>query len=226
MAEDDYRYKIYHAGDLFDFKHLMGNQALAETIKQVSGSKLSCTLPQDLEQTHFRSSAIKDNDLFVLTKSDLALFNFDGTELDSGTVVEFIVAKMLNIPSVILRTDFREGGDQNKDGDPWNLMVSNYPYTRTVCLHSMKLYQTAGPKHMIETVARHVTKEFNELLDRIKQEHYSSNNIATQDCYSICEKYDWVLKSCSQDLRDRFSDQELLELISDKYRKFCIPPSN
>lgn len=233
MSKQDHRYSIYHAGDIFDFKHLVGNHALAKAIAKVSKKKFNCILPQDLEQTDFRSSAIKDNDLFVLAKSDLALFNFDGTELDSGTVVEFIVAKMLNIPSVIIRTDFREGGDQNKDGDPWNLMVSNYPYTRTLKLHSMKIYQARGPKDLVEVVAEAVVEEFERLLDMIKKEHYESiqNKVASRDCHSIYEKYDWVLKSCSQSLRDKFSSgskeevDELLGLVSDKYMKFCLPPT-
>jgi len=70
----------------------------------------------------------------------MALFNFDGTELDSGTVVEFMLAKFLDLPSVILRTDFREGGDQ-KDGDNWNLMCSFYPRTQAVKVNAMFWYQ-------------------------------------------------------------------------------------
>ena len=233
MTKDRHQYTIYHAGDIFDFKHLVGNEALAKAIKKVSSGRFQCTLPQDLEQTDFRSSAIKDNDLFVLAKSDLALFNFDGTELDSGTVVEFIVAKMLNIPSVILRTDFREGGDQNKDGDPWNLMVSNYPYTETVKLHSMKLYQSEGTKDMITLTADAVIGAFDRLLDKIKHEHFEANKVPSRDCYAIYEKYDWVLRNCSQSLRDKFNVtsslsgdcDELLSLVNDKYLKFCLPPS-
>lgn len=233
MSKQDHRYSVYHAGDIFDFKHLVGNEALANSIRHMSDNKFYCTLPQDLEQTDFRSSAIKDNDLFVLAKSDLALFNFDGTELDSGTVVEFVVAKMLNIPSVILRTDFREGGDQNKDGDPWNLMVSNYPYTQTVKIHSMKVYQARGSEEMTDIIAGFVIEEFDRLLEKIKQEHYEAikHTAVSVGCHSIYEKYDWVLKSCSQSLRDKFGPgdkdnaDELLALINDKYMKFCIPPS-
>ena len=42
---------------------------------------------------------------------DLCILNYDGPELDSGTVVEFMVSKFADIPSVIVRTDFRNAGD-------------------------------------------------------------------------------------------------------------------
>ena len=74
---------------------------------------------------------------------DLALFNFDGSELPPGAVVEYMYAKMLDIPAVILRTDFRGGGDQDADGDPWNLMASFYPRTRILHLDGMQWYQDA-----------------------------------------------------------------------------------
>jgi hypothetical protein len=41
---------------------------------------------------------------------------------------------------VILRSDFRHGGDQR--GDPWNLMTSFYPRTATVILDSLGLYKS------------------------------------------------------------------------------------
>ena len=47
-----------------------------------------------------------------LMRSDVAMFAFDGIELDSGTVVEFMAAKMLDIPSVVYRSDFRGGSGE------------------------------------------------------------------------------------------------------------------
>jgi hypothetical protein len=82
--------------------------------------------------------SIRDSDLLALLKSDLALFHFDGTDLDSGTVVEFMVAKAADIPSVIVRTDFRRAGDN--DDVPWNLMCGDYPRTEKVLIHAMQLY--------------------------------------------------------------------------------------
>ena len=68
------------------------------------------------------------------------LFNFDGSDLDSGTVAEYMYAKTLDIPAVILRTDFRHGGDQEPEGNPWNIMVSFYPRTFALHLDAMQRY--------------------------------------------------------------------------------------
>jgi nucleoside 2-deoxyribosyltransferase len=140
------QYTIYFAGDLFDHKHLIGNKLLASAIFKQSNSVYKSILPQEHEQSDFRATAIRNQDIYLLAKCDLALFNFDGTDLDSGTVVEFMVAKMLNIPSVILRSDFRAAGDQLKDNDPWNLMVSGYPSTQVLLLNAMQVYQSMVSK--------------------------------------------------------------------------------
>jgi nucleoside 2-deoxyribosyltransferase len=132
---------VYFAGELFNAKHLSGNAALAAAIQRQSGGRIRCVLPQTLESREEGAHFIRDEDLEHLISSDLALFNFDGSEIDSGTVVEFMVAKFADIPSVLLRTDFRRGGDQGQD--PWNLMLSFYPRTETCCLDSMAFYKTA-----------------------------------------------------------------------------------
>jgi len=137
---------IYFAGDLFDHKHLTGNRILAQQINKQSNEKYVCNLPQDFEQTVGRSVQIRNQDIKMVLEADLALFNFDGTDLDSGTVVEFMIAKMLDIPSVLLRTDLRNGGDA-KDSDPWNLMCSSYPRTNILLINSMLLYK----KHFSST---------------------------------------------------------------------------
>merc|ERR1712127_790303 len=81
----------------------------------------------------------------------MGIFAFDGVELDSGTVVEFMQAKTLDIPSVVYRTDFRGGsGEQSTDfreekeeeeDNKWNLMVSNYPRTKVIYMNAMAHYQ-------------------------------------------------------------------------------------
>jgi nucleoside 2-deoxyribosyltransferase len=132
---------IYLAGELFSAKHLAGNAALAAHISAPSGGSFRCVLPQDLPQA-VSSRAIRDQDLRALLGCDAAIFHYDGLELDSGTVVEYLFAKFADIPAVLVRTDFRHAGDQ-KAGDPWNLMTSFYPRTSTVWLNSMDLYQQA-----------------------------------------------------------------------------------
>ncbi len=133
-------FKVYFAGELFSLKHLLGNAALAEAIHVASSGKYISLLPQSLEQRETTTKAIRNQDISTLINCDLGLFNFDGDEIDSGTVVEYMIAKFLDIPTVILRTDFRSGGDQ-REGDPWNLMMSFYPRTKVITYDGLQLYQ-------------------------------------------------------------------------------------
>ena len=96
-------YSIYFAGDLFNHKDLIGNLLLSEAIEKESSGRYLCVVPQHLEQSTNRSIDIRNSDLSEIIKADLILLNFDGTELDSGTVVEFLFAKALDIQAVILR---------------------------------------------------------------------------------------------------------------------------
>ncbi|MET0263607.1 MAG: nucleoside 2-deoxyribosyltransferase [Rariglobus sp.] len=134
-------YTVYFASELFSLKHLIGNSYLAEAIYEKSHGKYLCVLPQNIEQRRTTAQSIRDADIRALLQCDLGLFNYDGTELDSGTVVEFMFAKFADIPSVILRSDFRKSGDQ--ETDPWNLMTSFYPRTANVVVNSIGLYKTA-----------------------------------------------------------------------------------
>jgi nucleoside 2-deoxyribosyltransferase len=163
---------VYFAGELFSSKHLVGNAALAEAIAKASDMNFVCTLPQALEDRDLSAHDIRDQDFVTLIGSDLAIFNFDGPELDSGSVAEFLFAKFADIPSLLLRTDFRRGGDQGDD--PWNLMVSFYPRTKTLCLNSMELYKKAlnlgmspvqAGQRLVEQVAVEAIKEL-ELLSQ------------------------------------------------------------
>jgi nucleoside 2-deoxyribosyltransferase len=133
---------VYLAGELFSAKHLAGNAALAKGIAELSGDRFRCILPQDFDQTGGSARDIRDADLRALLECDAALFHYDGLELDSGTVIEYLFAKFADIPSVLLRTDFRHAGDQ-KEGDPWNLMSSFYPRTEIVRLDAMEIYHGA-----------------------------------------------------------------------------------
>ncbi len=136
-------YSVYFAGDLFDHKHLAGNELLAGAIDRRSGGRYACVVPQDLEQATGRMVDIRNQDLRQVMACDLGLFNFDGADLDSGTVVEFMMAKMLDIPAALLRSDFRASGDREREGDDWNLMCSFYPRSRKVQFNAMAWYQEA-----------------------------------------------------------------------------------
>ena len=163
---------VYFAGELFSSKHLVGNAALADAIAKVSNLNFTCILPQTLEEGGMSAHDIRDKDIVTLIGCDLALFNFDGPELDSGTVAEFMLAKFADIPSLLLRTDFRRAGDQGED--PWNLMMSFYPRTRSLCLNSLEIYKkslnTGVPPRqagqaLIEQVAEAAVQELDLLRE-------------------------------------------------------------
>jgi len=164
---------VYFAGELFSSKHLMGNAALADAIAKVSSHEFSCVLPQTLEDRETTAQAIRDKDIVTLLGCDLALFNFDGPELDSGTVAEFMLAKFADIPCLLLRTDFRRGGDHGED--QWNLMLSFYPRTRSLFINSMEIYKTAlsagsdpmqAAQQMIDQIAAVAVKELDQLAQQ------------------------------------------------------------
>lgn len=134
--------RVYLAGCLFDLRHLAGNAMLGEQISNKSDGRYEVYLPQDYEPESLGAKAIRDSDFKGLLDCDAAVIQYDGTELDSGTVVEFMAAKFADIPCVLLRTDFRRGGDRNED--PWNLMCSFYPRSVSLVVDAMHLYVDCG----------------------------------------------------------------------------------
>jgi nucleoside 2-deoxyribosyltransferase len=145
MKKKKRSFTIYLGGELFSLKHLIGNAWLAEAIYEKSHGRFRCVLPQDFTELRGRSArTIRDYNLRALVACDLALFNFDGSDLDSGTVVEFMFAKFADIPAVLLRSDIRNAGDYRRE--PWNLMASFFPRTTTVIVPSLFNYRAVLPR--------------------------------------------------------------------------------
>lgn len=145
MKKKKRNYTVYLAGEMFSLKHLIGNAWLAEAVYEKSHGRFRCVLPQDFSELRGRSGrAIRDFNLRSLIACDLALFNFDGADLDSGTVVEFMCAKFADVPSVLLRTDVRNAGDHRDE--PWNLMASYFPRTATVVVPSLAVHRGVLPR--------------------------------------------------------------------------------
>jgi nucleoside 2-deoxyribosyltransferase len=164
---------VYFGSELFSLKHLIGNAYLAEAIFEKSHGRYLCVLPQNLEQRGNTAISIRDQDIRTLLQCDFGLFNYDGTELDSGTVVEFMFAKFADIPSVILRSDFRLGGDQR--GDPWNLMTSFYPRTTNVIVDSLGHYKATMKRRgrladeVVRLAGQHSSVHAQAMCERIAE---------------------------------------------------------
>jgi nucleoside 2-deoxyribosyltransferase len=136
-------FTVYFAGSLFNHKDLTGNAFLADYIVKCAAGRYRCFLPQDVEQHDTSAREIRNGLIAKLVECDLGLFQFDGTEVDAGVVVEFMLAKFLDMPAVILRSDFRTCGEKEIGGQDWNFMCSFYPRTRVVMVNAIMSYQKA-----------------------------------------------------------------------------------
>lgn len=153
---------VYWAGELFDLKDLIGNRMLADAFERQAEGRWHAVLPQESAANGARSDSIRDNDLEMLFTSDAVVANFDGADLDSGTVVEFCFAKFIDLPVVLLRTDFRNNNDAATCPDPWNLMCSGFPRTEAVLYPAMQKNASLDFASMKSDLGRRIV----EALDR------------------------------------------------------------
>ncbi|MBE6384960.1 MAG: hypothetical protein E7048_04745 [Lentisphaerae bacterium] len=210
--------KIYFAGDLFDAKDLAGNLLFARAVEKFSDNRYKVMLPQDGEcEVSLRSAkSIRDADFELLFECDLIVANFDGADLDSGTVVEFCFAKMVDMPTVLLRSDFRSGGDETlSDNVPWNLMCSNYPRTRVLHLNAMSLYHRARADSkesdsLLDLFYRSLALELIRELDTVTAEP------AWLPEDELFSQYQRTVKSIGGTLPDRLPEEKLRRLAAAK----------
>ena len=152
---------IYWAGTLFNHKELIGNLILAKAIESISDGRYAIRLPQNFQTSPSATAIdIRNSDLKELVQSDAVVANFDGAELDSGTVVEFCVAKALDMPTVLLRTDFRNAGDA--DGIPWNLMCAGWPRSEILWINALADYHN----HAVEDLHNNLARKIIQSLDK------------------------------------------------------------
>lgn len=210
--------KIYFAGDLFDAKDIAGNLLLAGLIEKKSGNRYQVMLPQDGESevTNRTAQSIRDADFELLLNCDVLVANFDGTDLDSGTVVEFCFAKMLDMPAVLLRTDFRNSGDATlPDGEPWNLMCSHYPRTEVRHINAMLCYHehkdpAVDKISILENFYGAIAEETVEALDKVVagESWLKENELQLQLMM--------LLKSAGKSLSERFPEERIKILAESK----------
>ncbi len=201
-------YNVYFAGDLFDHKHIAGNFLLAQDIEKYSNNLYKCLLPQDLKDASKMSLLqIRNYNLVSIIQADLVLFNFDGMDLDSGTAIEFIIAKMLDIPSVLLRTDFRNGGHTGSD---WNLMASYYPRCIELKYPVLDAYVSLGLTETYRKLTKAILSSFNEVLQ--KPPLLNTDN-------EIIRAHQQVITLCGSGLEQLITPAILQDLIAKKISK-------
>ncbi len=184
---------IYLAGALFNQKELIGNKYLAQAIETASNGRYKCILPQDIVHDSLDIQKIRDTNFKTIRESDGILVNFDGTELDSGTVTEFMIAKFLRKPAVVYRTDFRLAGDSTPK-EPWNLMLVNYPLTEKISTREViPVYQ--------RMIAQDKSAQNAQIISEKLSAHYA---------VMIVEKLDKVFKEAE---KNPLSDAEKQQII-------------
>ena len=214
-------FTVYFGGSLFNHKDLTGNALLAEYIEKCSDNKYRCCLPQNVEQHHTTAVDIRNQDILKLIECDLALFNFDGTELDAGVVVEFMLAKFLDFPAVILRSDFRICGEKEIGGEDWNFMCSFYPRTQIVKLNAIISYQdaVAASQTLNETVDTYYTRIARmviESLDSVRNE----KPLLMGDQKKLETLYQWALTFPGGGINKLLSNHTFVdEILAAKIRK-------
>ena len=182
MKKKKSSYTVYLGGELFSLKHLIGNAWLAEAIYEKSHGRFRCVLPQDFFELRGRSGrTIRDFNLRALVACDLALLNFDGSDLDSGTVVEFMFAKFADVPSVLLRTDIRNAGDHRDE--PWNLMAGYFPRTTSVIVPSLFNYRGALQRRQRRRIdhALHLAGQHSSAAAQLVWEHVAAQCVRAFD---------------------------------------------
>ena len=138
-------YTVYAAGGLFNQHELATNVLIKESVWRLSNGRFTLTLPQskDLKELdaleELDAAYLRNADLLGVVRADIVVARFDGLELDSGTVVEFTMAKCLGKPTVILRSDFRHLSGTGIE-EPYNLMARSWPRTVEVYVEALQAY--------------------------------------------------------------------------------------
>lgn len=200
--------KIYFAGGLFDHKELAGNMLLAKKIEQLSAGRYQVMLPQDFESAQTDATSVRNNDYKLLMACDLIVANFDGVELDSGTVAEFCCAKMLDLPAVLFRTDFRNGVERPGAVVPWNLMISAYPRTVNLIINGMD--ELVRHDRNLEKYHSSIAERIIAAMDEV---------VAMQSLLpkaDLLSQYKRTLQLLGGGMSGLFTDEELQTLIAEK----------
>ena len=199
--------KVYWAGDLFDLKDLIGNRMLADAFGRQAAGRWQAVLPQESGSNGARPDSIRDNDLEMLFTSDAVVANFDGTDPDSGTVVEFCFAKFLDLPAVLLRTDFRNNNDAATCQDPWNLMCSGFPRTEVVLYNAMKESARLDFASMTESLAAQIV----QALDRC-----AAMPPVTSSTEAAFAAFRQAVHSSGGTMPERFPDDRIRAIVEER----------
>lgn len=110
---------VYLAAPLFTLGERAFNFNLAMNLENINNNQYRMFLPQDILPKD-TASLLYSNLMSELTRANLVLAVLDGPDADSGVCYEIGYARALGKKIIMIRTDFREGGDNNGS----NLMLT------------------------------------------------------------------------------------------------------
>ncbi len=217
--------KIYWAGDLFDHKDLSGNILLASEVERISGGSYQVCLPQNSESNSNRDLSIRDGDFNLLLNCDAIVANFDGHDLDSGTVVEFCCAKFLDLPAVLLRTDFRRCCEDKTSPDPWNLMCSGYPRSQTLLVHGMnELHRhLSGEKDPVSGLKKYHQSIAGKIVEALNQT-IAQPTVLWTDPQRLTDHYLTLLRTLGGQISEALPPEVIRKNILGKIEKGIYNP--
>ncbi|GHC12276.1 hypothetical protein GCM10007047_32040 [Cerasicoccus arenae] len=209
----------------------MGNALLAEAISDISDHRFCSVLPQNFPEGKKSLHRVRDDKLLTLLECDLALFNFDGAEIEAGAVVEFMTAKFADIPTVILRTDSR--GQDEGEQHPWSLMMHFFPRTEVEVLNASAIYQnvfeefpmSAAEDVLIEerssevahTMVRVIAQAVIDAFDRVLE---TPSRIEPQEAPHV---YSWLARFFGAEISSEECNRILQRAMARKQNRGLIP---
>ncbi len=224
---------IYFAGDQFTHKDLIGNAMLAEAISELSDQRYCCVLPQNFPARSKSAHVVRDEKLLHLIECDLALFNFDGAEIEAGGVVEFMTAKFADIPTVILRTDCRGMDRSPNDIHPWSVMAHFFPRTEVEELNAADIYQnifeefpmtdasdvlieersSEVSRTMVRVIAQAVVDAFDRVCDQPTRMHEMEPDMV----------YGWLARFFGAEVSSKECHQSIQRALARKRSRGLLP---
>lgn len=115
------------------------------------------------------------------------------------------------------------GGDQDKDGDDWNLMCSFYPRTHKVQFNAMAFYQqtmmeTDSLSEAMDNLYSRIASILIEGLDLVR----SIPPLPKGDQSQLEALYQWALKFQGSHLEKLFSKPSIEKLLATKREKGLV----
>ena len=125
---------IYLAGPLFTQAERAWNLGLAERL-QAAGHTVFLPQAEVSAIASLHAATIFQGDVDGVRSADVVVAVVDGADADSGTSFEVGLAYALGIPVVLVRSDFRGGGDAlpGQKLDSVNLMLSEAASELVAC---------------------------------------------------------------------------------------------